>query len=97
MSLVGVPMLGADGAALIDAALLGVVAWHIFRLSLPWSVAGLLLFLGGRLYRVMNIPSAHGNVMVGIVLFFCYVNAVRGGLYLRSNPVALDQAPIPSN
>lgn len=102
MSLAGHPVFGMDGWVLIDAALFGAIAWRIFRLSLPWSIVGLLLFLGEKVYMFMGHPVAHGNIIVAFFFFLAYVNAVRGGLYLQGNPVvpeqaAPEQALMPSN
>jgi hypothetical protein len=78
------PIMGMDGLGLVDAFLFGVVAWRIYRLSLPWAIAGLLFFTGERLYGVVSNPrSGTAGIVVAFILFFYYLNAVRGGLYLR--------------
>jgi hypothetical protein len=41
----GQPVLGIDGWSLLQAGLLVVIAWRIWRLSYPWTVVGIVLAL----------------------------------------------------
>jgi hypothetical protein len=94
----GHPVLGMHGWILMDAALFSLVAWRMYRLSLPWSIVGLVLFTAGRLYSILNNPHLLIGGIVGTVVFFpAYLNAVRGGLYLRrtrTHPVAYPPASV---
>lgn len=40
----GHAVMGISGWALVDAAVFAIVAWRIYRLSLPWAIVGLALF-----------------------------------------------------
>jgi hypothetical protein len=80
----GHPIMGLDGWGLVDAFLFSVVAWRIYRRSLPWAITGLVIFTGEKVYGVVSNPrSGTAGIFVAIILFFYYLNAVRGGLYLR--------------
>jgi len=79
------PVLGIDAWALVDASLFAIVAWRVYRLSLPWSIAGLVIFSLERLLSFLTNPHLGIGGVIAIVLFFpYYLNAVRGGLYLRA-------------
>jgi len=83
----GHPVVGMDGWSLADSALFAVVAWRMHRLSLPWAIVGLAMFALERVAGFVIHPS-FGTVVgqvVGVFLFGTfYLNAVRGGLYLRN-------------
>lgn len=80
----GYPVMGAHGWGLIDAALLAVIAWRVWRLSLPWAIVGLVMFTLEVLYKFSHSTSILRSGIVGAFLWGpCFVNAVRGGLYLR--------------
>ncbi|HKF45899.1 MAG TPA: hypothetical protein VKB38_00980 [Terracidiphilus sp.] len=87
------PVMGMNGWGLIDAALFAVVAWRVYRLSLPWSIAGLVMFTTERLLAFLHSPHVLSGGLIGTVIFFpAYVNAVRSGLILRKERKA-DSAP----
>jgi hypothetical protein len=78
---------------LLDAFIFGIVAWRIFRLSLPWSVFGLVLFLGERIDGI-----ARGGIKINVVgwivaaaLVMCYVNSIRATWFLRKNKEPQDE------
>jgi hypothetical protein len=78
------PVLGLDGWGLIDAALFAVVSWRVYRLSLPWAVAGLLVFTAEKIYGFMSNPRVGvGSSVVGFIFFLYYLHAVRAGVFLR--------------
>src|SRR6266566_6855533 len=54
------PVLGIDGWALVDAGLFGVIAWRTYRMSRPWALVGLLLYVVELAIRVKNglVPIA---------------------------------------
>jgi hypothetical protein len=78
------PVLGIDGWGLVDAAIAAIVAWRIFKLSLPWACVGFLLFASEKIYGLASNPAAgsHG-VIVALILLVAYINAIRGGQFLR--------------
>jgi hypothetical protein len=89
----GHPIMGLDGFGLVDAFLFGVVTWRIYRLSLPWAISGFLIFTGEKVYGVVSNPqSGTAGIIVACILFFYYLNAVRGGLYLRREKSVLAPA-----
>jgi hypothetical protein len=80
----GHPVFGMSAWILVDAAFFAVMAWRVYRLSLPWAIAGLLFFTVGRIFGILNNPHLLIGGLAGLVVFFpCYLNAVRGGFYLR--------------
>jgi hypothetical protein len=89
------PVLGMDAWALVDATLFAIVAWRVYRQSLPWSIAGLVIFSLERLLAFISNPHLIiGGVIATVIFLPYYVNAVRGGLYLRAARRP-DLAPIP--
>jgi hypothetical protein len=94
----GHPVLGMDEWILMEAALFALVAWRMYRLSLPWSIVGLVLFTAGRLNLILNHPHFLIGAVSGTIVFLpAYLNAVRGGLYLRrtrTHPLAYPPASV---
>jgi hypothetical protein len=82
------PIAGIDGLGLVDSAIFAFIAWRIFRLSLVWSVLGLLIYAGEQLGMMISNPAmkSYRNPVMFIILVLCYVNAIRGAWYLRKNP-----------
>jgi hypothetical protein len=87
------PIVGIDGWALVDAGLYSIIAWRVYRLSLPWSIAGLIMFTFERLFGLMQHLNL-GAIIFTIFFFPYYLNAVRGALYLRSARIPA-LAPVP--
>jgi len=75
-------VLGMSGWVLVDAALFAIIAWRVYRLSLPWSIAGLILFTLEKLLGFARHPNP-GYIYFSLLIFPYYVNAVRGALYLQ--------------
>lgn len=76
--------LGIDAYSLLDVVLLAVIAWRLFRFSFWWAIAAVM-------YALVNIVVrfTQGGVktpIVGIIFLLVYVNAMRGGYYLRKHP-----------
>jgi hypothetical protein len=71
------PILGLDGLALVDAGLFALVAWRIYRMSRTWAVIGLLLYLLGAGWRLVNRPSAAVGVMT-IIFILAFIGGIRG-------------------
>jgi hypothetical protein len=95
----GRTVLGISGWALSDAALFSIIAWRVYRLSLPWSIVGLIMFAFEKLIfftHHLNLSA----VIFTIFIFPYYLNAVRGALYLQSAsapapaPVAIAEATL---
>jgi hypothetical protein len=80
LAIFGVQILsGFSATALFDAAIFGVVAWRIYRMSRAWAVVGLVGFVAERGYALY----AHGftvgaGIIVGVVILFAFINGVRG-------------------
>jgi hypothetical protein len=90
------PIMGVSGWGLIDGVLLAVAAWRVYRLSLPWAIAGLVLYILGRIVTMVNHPQTIFRVVFTVMVLPYFWNAVRGGLYLgRTRTRATDSAPIP--
>jgi len=73
--------LGIDPAALLDAALIGVVAWRIQRMSRAWAVVGLVIWLYNMVARFTTLaaegrPLAFG--LLGVFILVAFINGVRG-------------------
>jgi hypothetical protein len=87
------PVLGMNGGALVDAGIASIVAWRIYRLSLPWAVAGLLIFLAENILTFFTDPEHTAAGIIGVIMLLYYINTVRAGLYLKRNrnaePVAV--------
>src|ERR1700693_4444542 len=78
------PVLGIDGWALFDAGLFALVSWRVYKMSRPWAVFGLLLYLAEVSVRIAKYfgSSGTGSIppfsIVAIVFTLAFVNAVRG-------------------
>lgn len=84
----GHTVLGVSSLGLLDTILFGIVAWRILRHSLAWSIFGLLLFVFERYESLVS--GERSSVITTYVAVMClagYVQAIRGGLYLRKYPV----------
>jgi hypothetical protein len=90
----GHPVLGMDGWVLVDAAIFAVIAWRIYRLSLPWAITGLALFTLEKAFSLVNGQATSG-IVVAIIFWLFYLHAVRGGLYLRKARKATAAEPSP--
>jgi hypothetical protein len=80
LAMFGIQILaGFSETALFDAAIFGVVAWRVYRMSRAWAVVGLLGFLGERVYSLYARGVSGGaGLVVGIVILFAFINGVRG-------------------
>ena len=78
------PVMGMDGWGILDGVLFAIVFWRMYRLSLPWAIAGLVMFIAEKVLTVASNPASIGSgVILGLILLFYFINAVRAGLYLR--------------
>ena len=72
------PVLGIDGLGLVDAGLFGVVAWRTYRMSRPWAVVGLLLYVVELAIRIKNGFAPIASLVVALVIISAFSNGVRG-------------------
>ena len=73
---------------LLDAVIFCVVAWRIYRLSLTWSVFGLIWFLIEKIYQLVDNTRTRPNVfgwIIAAAFVMCYVNSIRATWFLRKN------------
>jgi len=71
-------VLGIDGLGLVDAGLFGVVAWRTYRMSRPWAVVGLLLYVVELAIRIKNGFAPIASLVVAFVIISAFSNGVRG-------------------
>jgi len=71
-------VLGIDGLGLVDAGLFGVVAWRTYRMSRPWALVGLLLYVVEAVIRVKNGFVSIGGLIVVFFIVLGFSNGVRG-------------------
>lgn len=91
--ILGHPILGISGSALVDAGLFALIGWRIRKHSRIAAVLGLLLYLleaGQRFVSSGGSAPAAGSVVT--VLFIIYfIHGVRGAMYLHQSPTASPQ------
>jgi hypothetical protein len=85
---VGHKVAGLDGFALLDAALMAIVAWRIYRRSFAWSVFGLLFYLFERITYLIAVPqdAKHTSAVPYIMTVsfaLAFVASIRGTYFLR--------------
>lgn len=80
------PIMGMDGWAMLDALLFALIAWKIFKLSFPWAIVGLLLYLAEVSWRwsKVGIPNGGGVVIQGLIIM-ALITSVRGTLFLSKD------------
>jgi len=89
----GHPILGIGGSALVDAALFALIGWRISKHSRIAAIFGLLLYLleAGQRF-VSSAGSTPGAGFVVTVFFILYfVHGVRGAMSLHQSPAASTQ------
>lgn len=80
----GTQIIGTSAWALLDAAFFGVTAWRVSRHSLPWAIAGLLVYLVEKSMMIVDPKSPRPGVLSILFVLYFY-HAIRGGLYLRKH------------
>ncbi|MGP8175059.1 MAG: hypothetical protein ACLP7O_11005 [Terracidiphilus sp.] len=73
---------------LLDAVVFLVVAWRIYRLSLSWSIFGLIWFLIEKIDQLFDNTRIGPNVfgwIIAAAFVMCYVNSIRATWFLRKN------------
>lgn len=71
-----------DAWAFIDVAIFSAVAFGIYKESRFAAVAGLVIFLGEKLYQIA-ISTTTSGIIMALILSTCYVAAIRGTFALR--------------
>ncbi len=68
-----------DGWALVDAAIFGIIAWGIYRMSRVAAVAGLVGYSLEKIYMQATLGSKVGSgLFVAVIIILAFINAVRG-------------------
>jgi hypothetical protein len=81
----GHSVLGVDGSASVDAMIFAVVAWRLFRDSLPWAVFGLAMYSVEKIWQFhesSEMMPTYGFVAT-FLCFVAFVGCVRGTHFLR--------------
>lgn len=71
-----------DAWAFVDVAIFGAVAFGIYKGSRFAAIAGLVIFLGEKIYQIAVTTTVSGLVLA-LILAMCYVAAIRGTYALR--------------
>jgi hypothetical protein len=66
-----------DASAFIDVAIFAAIAFGIYKGSRFAAVAGLVVFLGEKIYQ-MAVSSTGSGIFLAVALTYCYVIAIRG-------------------
>ncbi|PMQ02745.1 hypothetical protein DyAD56_22990 [Dyella sp. AD56] len=90
-------VMGIDPFAYVDAVVFAVIAWRIRRRSRAFAIAGLVLFTVEKIFQFTTQPLALVGILMAIVLFVCFINAVRGTFAYHRMLVASAQEPAPAN
>ncbi len=97
LAMAGSPLGGITAGAFVDAAIFGLVAVGIWRMSRIAAVAGLAIFA---LEKVLMFQSLQrpGNLLVAIALLFAFANGVRATFayhkLLVAEPTANEPTPL---
>jgi nitrate reductase gamma subunit len=68
-----------NGWALIDAAIFGLIAWGIYRMSRVAAVAGLVLYIIERIaMHIVMGKSRISGIFITVLFLVMFINAVRG-------------------
>jgi hypothetical protein len=67
-----------SGWGLVDAALFGIIAWGIYRMSRVAAVAGLVFYIVEQVIAIATSDTKKGFGIVAILMIMAFFNAVRG-------------------
>jgi hypothetical protein len=68
-----------DGWMLIDAAIFGLIAWGIYRMSRVAAISGLVLYIIERIDMHVMMGKSHiSGIFVTVMFLFAFINAIRG-------------------
>ncbi len=79
-----------NASAFVDAVIFAAVAFGIYKESRFAAVAGLIIFVGEKIFQVVETGNLPGVILV-VVLIFCYIVSIRGTFALsklRAKPAA---------
>ena len=74
-----------DVCAFLDVTIFVAVAFGIYKESRFAAVAGLVIFVGEKLYQLAVTATTSGTILA-FILAMCYVAAIRGTYALRRFP-----------
>ena len=66
-----------DASAFVDVAIFAAIAFGIYKGSRFAAVAGLVVFVGEKIYQ-MAFSSSGSGIFLALALTYCYVIAIRG-------------------
>ena len=66
-----------DASAFVDVAIFAGVAFGIYKGSRFAAIAGLVVFVGEKVYQ-MAVSSTGSGIFLALALTYCYVTAIRG-------------------
>lgn len=67
-----------SGWSLIDAVIMGIIAWGIHRLSRIAALAGLIYYIIGQVYMFSASAGKYKVSFITILITLAFVNSVRG-------------------
>jgi hypothetical protein len=71
-----------DASAFVDVAIFAAIAFGIYKGSRFAAVAGLVIFVGEKVYQ-WSVTGTASGVFLAVALVYCYVVAIRGTYALR--------------
>src|SRR5258708_29794515 len=77
------PILGIDGAGLVDAVLFAAIAFGIDRKSRTAAIGGLVLYLGERVYMLASGSATSTTGIMTVMFTLYFVHGVRGTFAYR--------------
>jgi len=77
----GQSIAGTDGYGLASATLFAIIAWRIFRYSLPWAVFGLLVYTLG-VFQTFH-DGRKSNLSLTLIIALSLIASVRGTAFLN--------------
>lgn len=81
--LMGRSVIGVGAASLFDAALFAIISWRVLRLSLPWAIAGLVLYVVERIVSIANSGLRGTGGILSVLFILYFIHGVRAGFFLR--------------
>jgi len=76
LALLGKPLAGVEGTALVEAAIFAAIAFGIWKMSRVAATAGLVLFVVEKILALQDRQRPVG-VFLAIAITFAFANAVR--------------------
>ena len=96
LSVLGIRLFGTTPYAFVDAALLGAIAFGLYKYSRVAAVAGFALFLLEKVITFVQTGSILGVGAIGIVILIGFFNGIRGTFaYAKLSREAQHPSPVP--